>query len=158
MGVDCAELACCLSVLKSVLACFSSKVDRPWLGTHPLPCNCNLWWRFASTPNLHWRIYMSLNLTLCRLTTDSTIKMGLTKQYLRYAAASVFNVVASQRSNVVFLELKDQKGKYCAVAACEHVFIWDLRKAEKVLNYITHQTSNTSVLLLVCNVCITMST
>ena len=58
--------------------------------------------------------------------------MGLTKQYLRYAACGVFNVIGSSSANVVFIEFKGVKGKLCAVGACEHVFIWDLRKGEKV--------------------------
>ncbi|XP_069491858.1 WD repeat-containing protein 3 [Ambystoma mexicanum] len=59
--------------------------------------------------------------------------MGLTKQYLRYAATAVFGVIASPKANVVFVTLRGEKGRYVAVAACEHVFIWDLRKSEKVL-------------------------
>ena len=58
--------------------------------------------------------------------------MGLTKQYLRYAACGIFNVIGSSSANVVFIEFKGVKGKLCAVGACEHVFIWDLRKGEKV--------------------------
>ncbi|XP_068122402.1 WD repeat-containing protein 3 isoform X2 [Hyperolius riggenbachi] len=59
--------------------------------------------------------------------------MGLTKQYLRYAASAVFGVIASQKSNVCFVTLRGEKGRYVAVGACEHVFIWDTRKGEKVL-------------------------
>ncbi|KAK2177320.1 hypothetical protein NP493_607g01054 [Ridgeia piscesae] len=59
--------------------------------------------------------------------------MGLTKQYLRYADAGLFNVIGSSNANVVFIVPKsDTDSKLCAVAACEHVFIWDLRKGEKV--------------------------
>ena len=58
--------------------------------------------------------------------------MGLTKQYLRYASAGLFNIVASQKCCVELLELKGVRGKYCAVGACEHVIIWDLRKGEQV--------------------------
>ena len=58
--------------------------------------------------------------------------MGLTRQYLRYVASGVFNVIGSSKANVVFVEFKGVKGKLCAVGACEHVFIWDLRKGEKV--------------------------
>ena len=58
--------------------------------------------------------------------------MGLTKQYLRYAATSVFNIVGSNKCNLVYLDLHNTTGKFCAVGACEHVFIWDLRKGEKV--------------------------
>ena len=56
--------------------------------------------------------------------------MGLTKQYLRYLPDSVFGVVGSQRANILYLTWEGQK--LCAVAACEHVFIWDLRNGERV--------------------------
>uniref|UniRef100_M4A5Z4 WD repeat-containing protein 3 n=1 Tax=Xiphophorus maculatus TaxID=8083 RepID=M4A5Z4_XIPMA len=60
--------------------------------------------------------------------------MGLTKQYLRYAASAVFGVIGSQRANIAYVTLRGgEKGRYVAVAACEHVFIWDVRKGEKVL-------------------------
>ncbi|XP_064627988.1 WD repeat-containing protein 3-like [Lineus longissimus] len=59
--------------------------------------------------------------------------MGLTKQYLRYAAGSVFNVVGSQKSNIVYLEVQGVKGKYCAVGACENVIVWDLRTGDRHL-------------------------
>ena len=67
--------------------------------------------------------------------------MGLTKQYLRYADAGLFNVIGSPNANVVFIAPKsDTDSKMCAVAACEHVFIWDLRKGEKVsaLSSVSH--------------------
>uniref|UniRef100_A0A3P8XNQ5 WD repeat-containing protein 3 n=1 Tax=Esox lucius TaxID=8010 RepID=A0A3P8XNQ5_ESOLU len=60
--------------------------------------------------------------------------MGLTKQYLRYAASAVFGVIGSQKANIAFVTIQGgEKGRFVAVAACEHVFIWDTRKAEKVL-------------------------
>ncbi|XP_072035883.1 WD repeat-containing protein 3-like [Amphiura filiformis] len=59
--------------------------------------------------------------------------MGLTKQYLRYASSALFGVVGSNKANIVFVEQRGLKGKYAAVPACEHVFIWDIRKGEKVL-------------------------
>ncbi|XP_043927966.1 WD repeat-containing protein 3-like [Protopterus annectens] len=59
--------------------------------------------------------------------------MGLTKQYLRYCATALFGVIASQKANIVFVTLRGDKGRYVAVAACEHVIIWDIRKGEKVL-------------------------
>ncbi|XP_078088813.1 WD repeat-containing protein 3 [Mustelus asterias] len=59
--------------------------------------------------------------------------MGLTKQYLRYVASAVFGVIASQKANITFVQLRGESGRYVAVAACEHVFIWDIRKGEKVL-------------------------
>ncbi|XP_072847846.2 WD repeat-containing protein 3 [Pogona vitticeps] len=59
--------------------------------------------------------------------------MGLTKQYLRYTDTALFGVVASQKGNIVYVTLRGEKGRYVAVPACEHVFIWDTRKGEKVL-------------------------
>uniref|UniRef100_A0A3B3CFR4 WD repeat domain 3 n=1 Tax=Oryzias melastigma TaxID=30732 RepID=A0A3B3CFR4_ORYME len=60
--------------------------------------------------------------------------MGLTKQYLRYAPSAVFGVIGSQKANVAYVTLRGgERGRYVAVAACEHVFIWDVRKGEKVL-------------------------
>ena len=58
--------------------------------------------------------------------------MGLTKQYLRYIAGPVFNIVASLKSQLVFVDIRGFAGKFCAVGAAEHVIIWDLRKGEKV--------------------------
>ncbi|KAG9470052.1 WD repeat-containing protein 3 [Eleutherodactylus coqui] len=59
--------------------------------------------------------------------------MGLTKQYLRYAPSALFGVVGSAKCNVCYVPLRGEKGRYVAVGACEHVFIWDTRKGEKVL-------------------------
>ncbi|XP_014476542.1 PREDICTED: WD repeat-containing protein 3 [Dinoponera quadriceps] len=58
--------------------------------------------------------------------------MGLTRQYLRYVPAGNANIIASPRCNVVFVTLEGQEGRFVASAACEHVFIWDLRLGEKV--------------------------
>lgn len=59
--------------------------------------------------------------------------MGLTKQYLRYAPSAVFGVIGSQKANIAYVTLRGgEKGRYVAVAACEHVFVWDIRKGEKV--------------------------
>lgn len=58
--------------------------------------------------------------------------MGLTKQYLRYLPGGNFNIIASSGCNVVFVILNGQEGRYVAVGACEHVFVWDLRLGEKV--------------------------
>uniref|UniRef100_A0A7N6B438 Small-subunit processome Utp12 domain-containing protein n=1 Tax=Anabas testudineus TaxID=64144 RepID=A0A7N6B438_ANATE len=60
--------------------------------------------------------------------------MGLTKQYLRYVTSAVFGVIGSQKANIAYVTLRGgERGRYVAVAACEHVFIWDVRKGEKVL-------------------------
>ncbi|KAM9850764.1 WD repeat-containing protein 3 [Aulostomus maculatus] len=60
--------------------------------------------------------------------------MVLTKQYLRYVSSAVFGVIGSQKANISYVTLRQgERGRYVAVAACEHVFIWDVRKAEKVL-------------------------
>ncbi|XP_034741433.1 WD repeat-containing protein 3 [Etheostoma cragini] len=60
--------------------------------------------------------------------------MGLTKQYLRYVSSAVFGVIGSQKANIAYVTLRGgERGRYVAVAACEHVFIWDARKGEKIL-------------------------
>ncbi|XP_061547569.1 WD repeat-containing protein 3 [Phycodurus eques] len=60
--------------------------------------------------------------------------MGLTKQYLRYVPHAVFGVIGSQKANICYVTQRGgERGRYVAVAACEHVFVWDTRKAEKVL-------------------------
>ncbi|XP_063069817.1 WD repeat-containing protein 3 [Engraulis encrasicolus] len=60
--------------------------------------------------------------------------MGLTKQYLRYVATAVFGVIGSPKANIAYVTIRGgEKGRFVAVAACEHVFIWDVRKGEKVL-------------------------
>lgn len=69
--------------------------------------------------------------------------MGLTKQYLRYLPGPVLGLVGGQKSNVVFLDIKGVKGKYCAVGACENVLVWDLRTGEKVQDQCEHLTMMT---------------
>ena len=69
--------------------------------------------------------------------------MGLTKQYLRYIPGPVLGLVGGQKSNIVFLDIKGVKGKYCAVGACENVLVWDLRTGEKV-QYMLHAVSAAS--------------
>ncbi|XP_033635246.1 WD repeat-containing protein 3-like [Asterias rubens] len=72
--------------------------------------------------------------------------MGLTKQYLRYASSATFGIVGTQKANVLFVELRGIKGKYVAAAACEHVFIWDLRKSEKMMVLHGDKSSEVSIL------------
>ncbi|XP_078265225.1 WD repeat-containing protein 3 [Rhinoraja longicauda] len=69
--------------------------------------------------------------------------MGLTKQYLRYNASAVFGVIGSHKANITFVQLRGERGRYVAVAACEHVFIWDIRKGEKIwiLKGIKHEVT-----------------
>ncbi|GBP40536.1 WD repeat-containing protein 3 [Eumeta japonica] len=57
--------------------------------------------------------------------------MGLTKQYLRYAASGTFSVIASAECNNAHISLNGISGRYFAVGACEHVIIWDMRLGEK---------------------------
>uniref|UniRef100_A0A5F8H4M2 WD repeat domain 3 n=1 Tax=Monodelphis domestica TaxID=13616 RepID=A0A5F8H4M2_MONDO len=70
--------------------------------------------------------------------------MGLTKQYLRYVASAVFGLIGSQKGNIVFVTLRGEKGRYVAVPACEHVFIWDIRKGEKDTDVIVWDVINES--------------
>ncbi|XP_016840721.1 WD repeat-containing protein 3 [Nasonia vitripennis] len=58
--------------------------------------------------------------------------MGLTKQYLRYVPGGNINLIADSNCNIVFVTLEGQEGRFVAVGACEHVYIWDLRLGEKV--------------------------
>lgn len=58
--------------------------------------------------------------------------MGLTKQYLRYISGGHVNIITSQKCNIVFVTLEGQEGRFVAVGACEHVYIWDLRLGQKV--------------------------
>ena len=58
--------------------------------------------------------------------------MGLTKQYLRYVAGHVFNVIANAQSNAAFVQLRAQIGRYVVAGACENVIVWDSRTGEKV--------------------------
>lgn len=81
------------------------------------------------------------------------LAMGLTKQYLRYVASAVFGVIGSQKANIAFVTLRGgEKGRYVAVGACEHVFIWDVRKAEKVfvLNVLEDHLLNYRIILYKC--------
>ena len=68
--------------------------------------------------------------------------MPLTRQYLRYAQAEVFGVIASNKSNVLFLDVRGTRGKYCAVGACEDVIVWDIRTGEKVFESLLEKTNN----------------
>ncbi|XP_034249502.1 WD repeat-containing protein 3 [Thrips palmi] len=61
------------------------------------------------------------------------VKMGLTKQYLRYTSAGNFNIIASLSCNAVFVVLQGQEGRFVAVGGCEDVIVWDLRLGEKAL-------------------------
>ena len=64
---------------------------------------------------------------------NKSTRMGLTKQYLKYVPAGNFNIVCSQNCNTTFITLDGQVGRFVAVGACEHVFVWDLRLGEKVI-------------------------
>ncbi|XP_046392675.1 WD repeat-containing protein 3 [Ischnura elegans] len=59
--------------------------------------------------------------------------MGLTREYLRYAAGGKFNIIASSECNVAFVTYQGFEGRFVAVGACEDVIIWDLRLLEKAL-------------------------
>lgn len=53
--------------------------------------------------------------------------MGLTKQYLAHRAAGKFNIIASGRSNVTFVNVDKTDGRYVAVGAAENTYVWDVR-------------------------------
>ncbi|XP_074648521.1 WD repeat-containing protein 3-like [Tubulanus polymorphus] len=67
--------------------------------------------------------------------------MGLTKQYLRYVAGAVFGIIGSPKANVVYFDGQ----KKCAVGACEHVLIWDI-KTGVVVNKFFGDKSEVSVI------------
>ncbi|KAJ8683692.1 hypothetical protein QAD02_019484 [Eretmocerus hayati] len=58
--------------------------------------------------------------------------MGIQKTYLRFLPKGNLNLIADSKCNVVFVTFLGQQGRYVAVGACEHVYIWDLRLGEKV--------------------------
>lgn len=64
------------------------------------------------------------------------VKMGLTKQYLRYSPVGNFNIIASLSCNAVFVVLQGQEGRFVAVGGCEDVIVWDLRLGEKVCTFL----------------------
>ncbi|XP_066603628.1 WD repeat-containing protein 3 isoform X2 [Prorops nasuta] len=57
--------------------------------------------------------------------------MVLTKQYLRYVPSGSTNLIVSAKCNIIFVTLEAQEGRFVAVGACEHVYIWDIRLGEK---------------------------
>jgi len=59
--------------------------------------------------------------------------MGLTKQYLKYNAASQFAVIGSSRCNVEYVSMRGQHCRYIASAACEDVTIWDIKTQQKTI-------------------------
>lgn len=60
--------------------------------------------------------------------------MVLTKAYLRYVPAGTFGVVASSKSNCVFIRgASAKKAQYVGVAALENVNIWNVKTGEKVM-------------------------
>ncbi|KAG5679887.1 hypothetical protein PVAND_009424 [Polypedilum vanderplanki] len=58
--------------------------------------------------------------------------MGVTKQYLRYKPAGIFNIIASSRVNGVFVDFNGISGRYFASGAAENILIWDLRTGQKI--------------------------
>ncbi|XP_062510752.1 WD repeat-containing protein 3-like [Corticium candelabrum] len=59
--------------------------------------------------------------------------MVLTKAYLRYVPAGTFGVVASSKSNCVFIRgASAKKAQYVGVAALENVNIWNVKTGEKM--------------------------
>lgn len=73
------------------------------------------------------------------------MRMGLTKQYLAYHAIGNFNLIASGKSNIVFVTYDKTDGRYVAVGAAEKVYIWDLRLGEKVLELTRNKEQVTSI-------------
>lgn len=57
--------------------------------------------------------------------------MGITKQYFRYNASEVFGIIASNRSNIVFTELRGTSGRFVLVGGAENIILWDLKTNQK---------------------------
>lgn len=68
-----------------------------------------------------------MRLTMFHLSFRILSGMGLTKQYLRYVHDGTCNVVASSSGTVAAIS-----DNLCAAAACENVYIYNIRTAEKV--------------------------
>ena len=59
--------------------------------------------------------------------------MGITKQYLRWIPSSMFGVIGSPIGNVIFINQNENINRQLvAVAACEKVFIWNVKTGELV--------------------------
>jgi U3 small nucleolar RNA-associated protein 12 len=54
--------------------------------------------------------------------------MGITKQYLRYAEASIFGIISGNRSNIQYIQ--HDGSKYILCGSCEYVFVWNTKKNE----------------------------
>ncbi len=61
------------------------------------------------------------------------LKMGLTKQYLRFAAAAKFNIISSSNCNARFVSLNGRSSRHVAAGAAEDVIVWDTKLSKKVL-------------------------
>lgn len=72
--------------------------------------------------------HTSLNMT-------GRVRMGKTKNYLRYVHDSTFGIVAASQSAATtsFLHMRDTKDRYLAVPANEDIFVWDL-KTKQIIN------------------------
>jgi len=58
--------------------------------------------------------------------------MGLTTQYHKYESVGLCGLVGSAKSNIVWLDYGQTKGKYCAVGTCENVIVWDVKTNTQV--------------------------
>lgn len=52
----------------------------------------------------------------------------MVKAYQRYTPRTIFGVVASSNSNIIY----DAEGKYAISPALEDISVWDLKKGELV--------------------------
>lgn len=58
----------------------------------------------------------------------------MVKAYQRYTPRTIFGVVASGNSNIIY----DAAGKYAISPALEDISIWDLKKGELVCLFLFH--------------------
>lgn len=71
--------------------------------------------------------------------------MGKTRDYLGFVPAGNLNIIASGASNVSFVTLENQEGRFIAAAGCEHVYIWDMKNSDKARVFNGEKTAVTSI-------------
>ncbi|RWS28730.1 WD repeat-containing protein 3-like protein [Leptotrombidium deliense] len=72
--------------------------------------------------------------------------MGITRQYLRYVQnGPCFAGIASPNSQLSFVDINGERGKYLATAVCEYVFVWELKTGNKIKLLCDHKAQITSL-------------
>ena len=58
--------------------------------------------------------------------------MPIVKNYLKFDSKSQFSVIASPRSPIVMVNYEGSTDRFCAVANCENVCVYDTKTEERV--------------------------